>query len=113
MNNKGVSNLVRETLKRSGVTVSSDRLDETIRQYMIEREELDNEVMFNKFDTKTIITINDMVDGLNEIITDLNIIKTKDGDVYVDDEIKTEDYIEQIVDELSDIQSKLNKLKGL
>jgi hypothetical protein len=114
MNSGSLTNIVRETLRRSGVTVSESKIDSVIKQYMIEREEnpIYGEPIVNQFEEKTVTVLDDMIVGLEEMISDLEIIKLKEGDILID-ETNSEEYINTIIDELDGIQIKLRRLKSL
>jgi hypothetical protein len=118
INNNKVMNLVRETLERDGVFVTDSKIDSVIKQYLVERDEmlLDDEPHIEdsySFDDDTKSAFSDMVAGLNDTMEDLNIIKLEEGDVLVDTDLYSEEYMEDIITDLESVVERLEFLKGL
>jgi hypothetical protein len=116
MNTK-VVNIVMETLERDGVFTKS-KIDSEINGYLVEREEmlLDDESHLEdsyRFGPDTIVAFGDMIGGLNDTAEDLNIIRLKEGDVLVDTDYYSDEYLEDIVTDLESIVERLEFLKGL
>tara|TARA_R110000803_G_scaffold1618_3_gene5172 strand:+ start:570 stop:896 length:327 start_codon:yes stop_codon:yes gene_type:complete len=106
-----------ETLERDGVFTKS-KIDSAIDGYLVEREEmlLDDELPIEDsygFNSETNLAFDDMVGGLNDTIEDLGIIRIKEGDVLVDTDFYSEEYLEDIVSDLESVVERLEYLKGL
>jgi hypothetical protein len=118
MNNTKVVDIVMETLERDGVFVTKSKIDSAIKGYLAEREEilLDDEPHIEdsySFGPETVGAFNDMVGGLNDTVEDLNIIRIKEGDVLVDTDEYSDEYLEDIINDLESVVERLEFLKGL
>lgn len=118
MNNSKVLNIVRETLERDGVFVSDGKIDSVIKKYLSEREEmlLDDDSHLEdsySFSEETKKAFSDMVGGLEDTIEDLSIIQLKEGDVLVDTDVYSEQYLDDIINDLDDVIERLRFIKGL
>jgi len=77
-------NLIREYVKDQVGDVEESRIDKAIREYLIEREEeIYDDIVEETFSEKTKEALTDMWDALEEMISDLNIITLKEGDVTI------------------------------
>jgi hypothetical protein len=115
--NTKVVNIVMETLERDGVFTKS-KIDSAINGYLVEREEmlLDDESHIDdsySFGPDTIEAFSDMIGGLNDTVEDLNIIRLKEDDVLVDTDVYSDEYLEDIINDLESVVERLEYLKGL
>lgn len=120
INNDKVKKLVSEKLKRDGTFVHESKIDKAIKQYLSERKEgLDPEdapeYEEKNFSDRAKKSFGDMTKALYDIVEDLMIIQTKEPDVLVDmypEEVYSEGYIEQVVNQLELIIEHLEYLEG-
>jgi len=116
INSKGISKMLKKHLRDSIGDVPENKIDSILREYLLEREEsmdlpLEDE---HEFSAKTIEAIEDMVDGLSEMVSDLEIIGEKEGNVLVDGtDYYADDFIHEIVLTLGDVIGWLESLKDV
>lgn len=119
--NDKIKKIVNEKLEKDGTFVDDSKIDKVIKKYLNERKEgLDpenapeyEEMVFSARAKKS---FNNMNKALYDIVEDLMIIQTKEPDVLVDmypDEVYSEGYIEQIVNQLELIIEHIEYLEGL
>lgn len=122
INNDKVKKLISDKLKQDGTFVHESKIDKAIKQYLNERKEgsLDPEdapeYEEKNFSDRAKKSFGDMTEALYDIVEDLMIIQTKEPDVLVDmypDEIYSEKYIEEVVNQLEGIIEQLEYLKDL
>ena len=79
---KGIKKLVKESFLEESL-LPEHKIDSIIKEYLSERDDfLDSEEPIKdeyKFSPKTSEALLDMVDGLSEMIDDLEVIKEKEG----------------------------------
>jgi len=115
MDSKRIKNIVKDHFLGES-TLPENKIDEIIKEYLLEREEmLDVETIEDEyeFSPKTKEAISDMVDGIKEMLDDLEIIKEKEGNVLISDFVYADEYLENVIDELSDITVILKQLTEL
>jgi hypothetical protein len=106
INNDKVKKLVSEKLKKDGTFVHESKIDRAIIEYLRERKEnLDIEntpEQQNVFSEKAKEAFDDMASALYDIVEDLMVIQTKEGDVMADDypEMSADEYINQLVNQI-------------
>ena len=106
INNDKVKKLVSEKLKKDGTFVHESKIDRAIIEYLRERKEnLDPEnapEQQNVFSQKAKEAFDDMASALYDIVEDLMVIQTKEGDVMADDypEMLADEYINQLVNQI-------------
>jgi hypothetical protein len=106
INNDKVKKLVSEKLKKDGTFVHESKIDKAIMEYLRERKEnLDPEnapEQQNVFSEKAKEAFDDMASALYDIVEDLMVIQTKEGDVMTDDytEEYADEYINQLVNQI-------------
>lgn len=106
INNDKVKKLVSEKLKKDGTFVHESKIDKAIMEYLRERKEnLDPEnapEQQNVFSEKAKEAFDDMASALYDIVEDLMVIQTKEGDVMIDDytEEYADEYINQLVNQI-------------
>jgi hypothetical protein len=121
INNDKVKKLVSEKLKQGGTFVHESKIDKAIKQYLSERKEgLDPEnapeYEEKNFSDRARKSFSDMTKALYDIVEDLMIIQAKEPDVLVDmypEEVYSEGYIEEVVNQLELIIEHLEYLEGL
>lgn len=118
MNNGKVLNIVRETLERDGVFVSDGKIDSVIKRYLSEREEmlLDDESHLEdsySFSQESKDAFSDMIGGLEDTVEDLGIIQLKEGDVLIETDVYSEQYLEDVITDLESVIERLRFIKGL
>jgi hypothetical protein len=100
--------IIEETL------LSEKKIDTIIKKYLLEREDLDvvtyekGEISFSE-DSKE--AFSDIVDGLSEVLVDLDFIKEKEGDVIIHKRNKRDLYadthLESLISKLTDVVESL------
>lgn len=117
INNDKVKKLVSEKLKKEGTFVRESKIDKAIKDYLRERKEgLDpeNTPKQNVFSEKARNTFDEMSLALYDIIEDLMIIQTKEGDVVAEDYPKTrtaEEYITELVNQIEMVIEAVEHLR--
>jgi len=96
--------------------LSEKKIDKIIKKYLLEREELNDDyteelVDFSE-DTKEVF--NGMIEGLGEVLVDLDFIKNKEGDVKIykkyDKHLYADNHLNSLIDKLEGIISELSFL---
>lgn len=103
--------MVKETL------LSEKKIDTIIKKYLLEREDLET-VMYEKDETSfsedAKEAFSDIVDGLSEVLVDLDFIKEKEGDVTVikkyGKDLYADDELETLISKLNDVVETLTLL---
>jgi len=113
---KNIRNIVKEHFLEDNI-LPEHKIDNIIKEYLKEREEiLDDEYPLAdeyEFSPKTKEALSDMVDGLNEMVDDLDIIKEKEGNVLVFDGSYADEYLEEVINNLKDTLEDLKFLVEL
>ena len=93
------------------------KIDGIIKEYLSERNDfLDNEESLQdeyEFSPKTTEALLDMTDGLSEMIDDLDIIKEKEGNVLIYQNEYSDEYLEDIIQDLERVVGRINGLTEL
>ena len=88
-----------------------------IKEYLSERDNfLDDEEFLDdeyEFSPKTNEALSDMVDGLNEMVEDLDIIKEKEGDVLALEDTYADEYLGGLIMELKNVIKDIKLLTEL
>jgi hypothetical protein len=99
------------------IDLPASKIDSIIKEYLFEREEMmDDDNFFEdeyEFSPKTTEALNDMVDGLSEMLGDLDVIKEKEGNVLVLQDVYADEYINNITKTLEDVIDDLKHLSEL
>lgn len=117
INNDKVKKLVSEKLEKDGTFVHETKIDKAIKEYLRERKEnLDSEgapEQQNVFSDKAKEAFNDMASALYDIVEDLMVIQTKEGDVLADDytETSAEEYIGDLVNQIEAVIEAIEHLR--
>ena len=89
ISSNNIKNIVKEHFLEDSL-LPEHKIDTIIKEYLSERDDfLDNEESLQdefEFSPKTSEALLDMVDGLSEMVDDLDIIKEKEGNVLVLDD---------------------------
>jgi hypothetical protein len=96
-------------------TLSENRIDGIIKEYLIEREEfLDDQFEDElEFSPKTKEALTDMVLGLTEMIGDLEIIKEKEGNVLLFTDVYADEHLDGIITKINDVVEEINNVTNL
>lgn len=113
---KNIRNIVKEQLTDDG-GLPEHKIDSIIKEYLKERKDiLDDEYPLGdeyEFSPKTNEALSDMVDGLSEMLDDLDIIKEKEGNVILSDGSYTDEYLQNVISDLNFIVEDLKFLTEL
>ena len=116
INSKSIRNIVKEHFLEDN-KLPEHKIDSIIKEYLKERDEiLDDEYPLGdeyEFSPKTNEALSDMVDGLSEMLDDLDIIKEKEGNVILSDGSYADEYLENVISDLNFIIEDLNFLTKL
>jgi hypothetical protein len=111
-----IKNIVREHFLEDSL-LPEHKIDGIIKEYLSERDNfLDDEEFLDdeyEFSPKTNEALSDMVDGLNEMVEDLDIIKEKEGDILVLENTYSDEYLGGLVMELKNVIKDIKLLTEL
>lgn len=110
-----ISKLVKKNLSDEFL-VSENRIDDIIKEYLFERsgflyDQNQNDVL--EFTTKTRKNLSNISDNLLDIISSLQIIKDKEGDVLVYTDVYSDEIISNIINYLIDVRDDIDFLTQL
>lgn len=115
MKNK-IKKIVKEQILEENF-LPEKKIDGIIKEYLSERNDfLDNEESPQdeyEFSPKTTEALLDMTDGLSEMIDDLDIIKEKEGNVLIYQNEYSDEYLEDIIQDLERVVGRINGLTEL
>jgi hypothetical protein len=113
---KNIRNIIKNSFSED-IDLPASKIDSIIKEYLFEREEMmDDDNFFEdeyEFSPKTTEALNDMVDGLSEMLGDLDVIKEKEGNVLVLQDVYADEYINNITKTLEDVIDDLKHLSEL
>ena len=116
ISSKNIRNIVKEHFLDDS-TLPEHKIDSIIKEYLSERDEiLDDEYPLAdeyEFSPKTNEALSDMADGLSEMLDDLDIIKEKEGNVVVFNDVYADEYLEDIISNLQNLTEDLKYLTNL
>lgn len=115
INSKKIRNIVKEHFLDDS-TLPEHKIDNIIREYLFEREDMLGDDIIEdeyEFSPKTNEALTDMVDGLGEMSDDLEIIKEKEGDVLVFNDVYVDEYLTGIISDLNDLMEDIKFLTEL
>ena len=115
LNSNNIKNIVKEHFLDDS-TLPEHKIDNIIKEYLFEREDmLDDDIIEDEyeFSPKTSEALLDMVDGLNEMLDDLEIIKEKEGNVLVFNDVYADEYLNGIILDLNDMMDDIKFLTEL
>lgn len=119
LSNDKVKKIVTEKLRQDGTFVHESKIDMAIKKYLIERQDNtgnDEAESVMSFSSEANKSFEQMIEGLYEMVEDLEIIKTKESDVLVDthpEETYSETYLTEVIMTIEQIIDGLEYLRGL
>jgi|TARA_R110000822_G_scaffold128813_2_gene264726 hypothetical protein len=117
INHSNIKNIVKEHFLNEKYLLPESRIDSIINEYLSERDEyLDDENSLEdktNFSSKTSNALGDMVEGINEMLGDLEVIKEKEGNVLVYQNEYSDEYLEDVIEDLVDIVDRISVLTEL
>jgi hypothetical protein len=117
INTEKLSEMVKDRLLGDGGLIPEHRINKIIKDYLSERREfLDDDTPIEdkyEFTPRTKKAFEDMSEGLEEMIGDLEVIKQRESDVLVDVDVYADEYISNMVSNLEAIKEDLLFLKDL
>lgn len=115
INSKKIRNIVKEHFLDDS-TLPEHKIDSIIREYLFEREDILGDDIIEdeyEFSPKTNEALTDMVDGLGEMLDDLEIIKEKEGNVLVFNDVYVDEYLTGVISDLNDLMEDIKFLTEL
>lgn len=116
ISSNNIKNIVKEHFLEDSL-LPEHKIDSIIKEYLSEREDfLDNEEPIEdeyEFSSKTSEALLDMVDGLNEMVGDLEVIKEKEGNVLVYQDEYADEILEDIIQDLERVVGRISDLTEL
>lgn len=110
---KNIKNIVREHFLEDSL-LPEHKIDSIIKEYLSERDDFieDDSPIEDEyeFSPKTTEALSDMVDGLSEMIDDLDIIKEKEGNVLVMQDTYADEYLQGLIMELKNVMEDIRTL---
>lgn len=117
INHSNIKNIVKEHFLNEKYLLPESRIDSIINEYLSERDEyLDDENSLEdktNFSSKTSNALGDMVEGINEMLGDLEVIKEKEGNVLVYQNKYSDEYLEDVIEDLEDVVDRISALTEL
>jgi len=114
INHNNIKNIVKEHFLSDNNLLPESKIDSIIKEYLSERDDfLDDESALEDkmdFSKKTSNALRDMVDGINEMVGDLEVIKEKEGNVLVYQDEYADEILEDVVRDLETIVDRINDL---
>lgn len=113
ISSNSIKNIVKEHFLEDSL-LPEHKIDSIIKEYLSEREDfLDDEELQQdeyEFSPKTNEALLDMVDGLSEMVDDLDIIKEKEGNVLVLEDTYADEYLQGLIMELKNVLEDIKVL---
>lgn len=117
INTEKLSEMVKTRLLGDGGLIPEHRINRIIKDYLLERKEFleDEEPLTDRyeFSPTTNKAFDDMSDGVEEMIGDLEYIKERESDVLVETDVYADEYLSNMISTLESIKEDLLFLKGL
>ena len=117
INHSNIKNIVKEHFLNEKYLLPESRIDSIINEYLSERDEyLDDENSLEdktNFSSKTSNALSDMVEGINEMLGDLEVIKEKEGNVLVFQDEYSDEYLENVIQDLESVVDRVSYLTEL
>lgn len=117
INQKNIKNIVKEHFLTDNYLLPESKIDSIIKEYLSERDDFldDENALEDKMDfsKKTSDALSDMLDGLNEMVGDLEVIKEKEGNVLVYQDEYADEILEDVIQDLEKIVDRINDLTEL
>ena len=99
INKTDIKNIIREEFS-DDFELPENKIDAIIKEYLSEREDdLDDEYLEDEYELspKSKDAITDMIEGLEEMMGDLEIIKDKESNVLVFNDVYLDEYLSDVV----------------
>jgi hypothetical protein len=118
ISSNNIKNIVKEHFLEDSL-LPEHKIDTIIKEYLREREDFigdDSPIKDEyEFSPKTSEALFDMVDGLNEMVGDLEVIKEKEGNVLVYHNSATrEEYADEILEDIiQDLERVVDRISDL
>ena len=113
---KNIKNIVKEHFLED-TNLPEHKIDAIIKEYLTERDEfLEDENPFGdeyEFSPKTKDAISDMTEGIMEMVDDLEVIKEKEGNVLIFNDVYADEYLNGVISDLNGILDDLKFLTEL
>lgn len=117
INHNNIKNIVKEHFLNDNYLLPESKIDSIIKEYLSERDDfLDDESALEDkvdFSEKTSNALRDMLDGLNEMVGDLEVIKEKEGNVLVYQDEYSDEILEGVIQDLERVVDSINDLTEL
>lgn len=117
INHNNIKNIVKEHFLNDNYLLPESKIDSIIKEYLSERDDfLDDESALEDkvdFSKKTSNALIDMLDGLNEMVGDLEVIKEKEGNVLVYQDEYSDEILEVVIQDLERVVDRINDLTEL
>lgn len=111
-----IKKMVKESFNDE-ISLPEHKIDSIIRAYLLERNDiLNDESAFEdkyEFNPKTKEILSDMIDNISEMTDDLEIIKEKEANVLVFNDVYADEYLEGVISELNDLMDDIKFLIDL
>lgn len=116
-NTERISEMVKDRLLGDGGLIPEHRINKIVKDYLKERNDyLEDDTPISdtyEFTSRTQKAFDDMSDGIIEMIGDLEVIKAKEGDVLVETDVYSDEYLSNIISTLETVSEDLKILKSL
>lgn len=96
--------------------LSEKKIDKIIKKYLLEREEVNDDYNeeLEDFSEDTKEVFNGMIEGLGEVLVDLDFIKNKEGDVKIykkyNKHLYADNHLNTLINKLEDVINELSFL---
>ena len=95
--------------------LSEKKIDKIIKKYLLEREELNDDPIeeLDEFGDDTKEVFNGMIEGLEEVLVDLDFIKNKEGDVKIyNKHLYADNHLKSLIIKIEGVINELSFLAG-
>lgn len=110
---KGIHKIVKESFLEDTL-LPEHKIDSIIKEYLREREDFidDGSPIEDEyeFSPKTTEALSDMINGLNEMVDDLEVIQEKEGNVLIFQDEYADEILEDIIFDLKNVVDRINDL---
>ncbi len=117
INTEKLSEIVKDRLLGDGGLIPEHKINKIIKEYLSERNEfLDDETPLEDklgFSDRSVKAFDSMIEGITEMIGDLEFIKTRESDVLVQTDFYADEYLSGVITTLEGIKEDFEYLSGL
>lgn len=115
LNMEKINRMVKERVLGDGALLPEHKINKIIKNYLLERDYIEDTVDSDKydFDVRTKRAFEDMSEGISEMIGDLEVIRTKEGDVLVGEDLYSEDFLTELITNFESLKEDLEFLSKL